>query len=379
MSTSSIHVPLTRLDNADPDLMEELLAAVARVAGTAGFILGSEVDGFEEEFAAYCGTGEAIGVGSGTDALALSLMALGVGQGDEVIVPANSFIASAEAVSLTGATVRLVDVDPDTHLLTAEIAAGAIGPRTAAIIPVHLYGRTVDMDPLLELARRHRLAVVEDACQAHGAWYRGRRVGSLGDAGCFSFYPAKNLGAWGDGGAVTTSDPDLARRVRLLRAHGENPRYHHQILGTTSRLDSIQAAVLRIKLQRLDGWNERRRRAGADLTAVLADTIVRAPAQPATDGDHVFHQFVVESDFRDDLRVHLEDRGIASAIHYPVPIHRSAAYSDLGLGPGSLPVAERLAERICSLPVSPSLSSEEIAAIGGAVAEFAPIAREEAA
>jgi dTDP-3-amino-3,4,6-trideoxy-alpha-D-glucose transaminase len=379
LSASPAQIPLTRLDNADPALMEELLAAVEAVARRASFILGSEVEGFERDFAAYCGTGEAIGVGSGTDALALSLLALGIGAGDEVIVPANSFVASAEAVSLAGATPRLVDIDPDTHLLTRELVAAAIGPRTAAVIPVHLYGRTVDMDPLLDLARRAGLAVVEDACQAHGAWYRGRRAGSLGDAGCFSFYPAKNLGAWGDGGAVVTSDPEVARRVRLLRAHGESPRYHHRMRGTTSRLDAIHAAVLRIKLRRLDDWNERRRRAAWGLAGALAGTSVRRPAPPAPGGDHVFHQFVVEHERRDDLRTHLGECGIATGIHYPVPIHRSDAYADLGLGPGSRPVAERLAERICSLPISPSLTEEEIERIGSAVAAFAPIAREEAA
>jgi dTDP-3-amino-3,4,6-trideoxy-alpha-D-glucose transaminase len=371
-------VPLTRLDNADPELMGELLAAVERVARDASFILGREVEAFEAELAAYCGTAEAIGVGSGTEALALALMARGIGPGDEVIVPANSFIASAEAVSLAGATPRLVDVDPDTHLLTAEIVAAAIGPATACVMPVHLYGRTVEMAPLLDLARRAGILVVEDACQAHGALYRGRRAGSLGDAGCFSFYPAKNLGAWGDGGAIVTNDVELARRVRLLRAHGESPRYYHRVRGTTSRLDAIQAAVLRVKLRRLDGWNERRRRAGASLAAALAGTAVRVPRTPTEHGDHVYHQFVVEADDRDALREHLQTRGVATGIHYPVPIHRSDAYADLDLRPGSLPVAEALAERICSLPMSPSLTDEEIARIASAVAEVTPLAREAA-
>jgi dTDP-3-amino-3,4,6-trideoxy-alpha-D-glucose transaminase len=370
-------VPLTRLDNADPDLMSELLAAVDRVARGAGFILGPEVEAFEAELADYCGTSEAIGVGSGTDALALALMARGIGPGDEVIVPANSFIASAEAVSLAGATPRLVDVDPETHLLTAEIVAAAIGPATAAVMPVHLYGRTVDMQPLLELARRAGIVVFEDACQAHGALYRGRRAGSLGDAGCFSFYPAKNLGAWGDGGAVVTNDAELARRVRLLRAHGEGPRYHHRLRGTTSRLDAIQAAVLRIKLRRLDEWNARRRRAGTALSAALAGTSVRVPAQPAPHEDHVYHQFVVECDDRDGLRAHLESRGVATGIHYPVPIHRSDAYADLDVR-SPLPVAEALAERICSLPMSPYLTDEEIRWIAAGVAEATPLAQEAA-
>ena len=376
---SSPLVPLTRLDNADPALLEELLAVVGNVAGSAAFILGEEVARFEADFAAYCGTSEAVGVGSGTDALALALIAIGIGPGDEVIVPSNSFIASAEAVSLAGARPRLVDVDPDTHLLTAEIVAAAVRPETACVIPVHLYGRTVDMDPVLEVARRAGLAVVEDACQAHGAWYRGRRVGSLGDAGCFSFYPAKNLGAWGDGGAVSTNDAALAQKVRLLRAHGEDPRYHHHIRGTTSRLDAIQAAVLRVKLGRLDEWNERRRRAGAALTAALAESSVSTPAPAATGGDHVFHQYVVESNQRDQLREHLDASGVATGIHYPIPIHLSGAYADLDLERGSLPVAERLAMSICSLPISPSLTDEEIALIATAVTDFGPLLHAEAA
>jgi dTDP-3-amino-3,4,6-trideoxy-alpha-D-glucose transaminase len=368
-----LEVPLTRLDNFDPVLIEKLLPAVERVARDASFILGKEVEQFEREFAAYCGTQEAIGVGSGTDALALALRALEIGPGDEVIVPANSFIATAEAVSIAGATPKLVDVDPETRLLTADIVKGAIGPRTACVIPVHLHGRTVDMEPLLDLARRTGIAVVEDACQAHGAWYRGRRVGSLGHCGCFSFYPAKNLGAWGDGGAVVTSDPELASRVRLLRSHGESPRYQHRVRGLTSRLDSVQAAVLGVKLQLLDDWNEGRRRVGRDLTSALGGTAVSTPAPAQNDGDHVFHQYVIESSARHALRLHLEARGVTSGIHYPVPIHRSDAYADVGLGPGSLPVTERLAERICSLPIFPGMSEQEIAWIARSVDEFTQV------
>jgi dTDP-3-amino-3,4,6-trideoxy-alpha-D-glucose transaminase len=370
---SAVDIPLTKLDNSDPALMEELLGAVERVARSAAFILGSEVEEFEAELASYCETSEAVGVASGTDALALSLRALGVGQGDEVVLPANTFIATAEAVSMTGATPRLVDVDPDTHLLTAQIVERAIGPRTACVIPVHLYGRTVDMDPLIAVARRAGIAIVEDACQAHGARYRGRRVGSLGDCGCFSFYPAKNLGAWGDGGAVVTNDPELAERVRLLRAHGESPRYHHHLVGFTSRLDAIHAAVLRVKLRRLDEANDARRRVAARLTQLLDGASVRTPA-PAGDGmDHVFHQYVVECDDRDALRDHLAAHGIGSGIHYPVPIHRSGAYAGLGLGPGSLPTVERLAERICSLPMFPAMSDEQTARVAAAVTAFAPV------
>jgi dTDP-3-amino-3,4,6-trideoxy-alpha-D-glucose transaminase len=367
-----VSVPLTQLDNADPTLFNELMAAVENVASKAAFTLGAEVEAFEADFASYCETSDAVGVASGTDALALSLRALGIGPGDEVIVPANTFIATAEAVTGVGAAVRLVDVDPETHLLTAELVERAIGPATRCVIPVHLYGRTVDMDPLLSLARRAGLAVVEDACQAHGAWYRGRRAGSMGDCGCFSFYPAKNLGAWGDGGAVVTSRPELARQVRLMRSHGESPRYHHRVWGTTARLDAIQAAVLRVKLSRLDDWNARRRRIGAELTAALADTSVGTPVPPTGGADHVFHQYVVVAEQRDGLRDDLAARGVASGIHYPVPVHLSEAYAPLGLGRGSLPVVEWLAERICSLPMFPQMTPEEVASVGSAVAEFAP-------
>jgi dTDP-3-amino-3,4,6-trideoxy-alpha-D-glucose transaminase len=372
-------VPLTRLDNSDPALMSELLDAVERVARDAAFILGREVEEFEGAFAAYCGTQEAVGVGSGTDALALVLRALGIGPGDDVIVPANTFIATAEAVDIAGATPRLVDVDPDTQLLTADIVEGALGPRTACVIPVHLYGRTVDMEPLLALGRRAGIAVVEDACQAHGALYRGQRAGSLGDAGCFSFYPAKNLGAWGDGGAVVMRDPQLAHRVRLLRAHGESPRYHHRVRGYASRLDAVHAAVLRVKLGYLDEWNDGRRRAAAALSEALTGSPVLTPPPPAECEDHVFHQYVVRSDARDALRAHLDPRGIATGIHYPVPIHRSDAYADLGLGPGSLPAVERLSGQILSLPVFPGLADDEIAWIATSVAEFDPLPVREAA
>jgi dTDP-3-amino-3,4,6-trideoxy-alpha-D-glucose transaminase len=376
---SGVQVPLTRLDNADPALLGELMASVERVASRAAFTLGSEVEAFEAEFAAYCGSSEAAGVASGTDALALCLRAMEIGPGDEVIVPANTFIGTAEAVSMVGATPVLVDVDPDTHLLTWETAASAIGPRTSCVIPVHLYGRTVDMDPLLALARDAGLAVIEDACQAHGAWYRGRRVGSLGHCGCFSFYPAKNLGAWGDAGAIVTNDAQIAERVRLLRSHGERPRYHHQTVGFTARLDALQAAILREKLRRLDEWNERRRQVGAALSAALTNGPVCTPIEPGEGTDHVFHQYVVVTEERDELCHHLEASGIATAIHYPVPVHRSVAYAELGLEAGSLPIVEGLAERICSLPMFPGMTEAEIAAVVAAVQAFTPVARAVAA
>ncbi len=360
-------VPLTRLDPTDPDLMAELLDAVERVARAGAFILGDEVEAFEAEFAGYCGTDHAVGVSSGTEALVLSLRALNVGVGDEVIVPANSFVATAEAVALVGATPRFVDVDPDTQLLTAALVEPALGPQVRAIIAVHLFGRTVELSPLLRLARKWNVPVIEDAAQAHGAVYRGKRVGSLGACGCFSFYPSKNLGAWGDAGAVTTSNAALADRVRLLRSHGERPRYHHHSVGTTARLDSIQAAILRIKLQWLDDYNTARRSRAADLSAGLAHRL-SVPPPPGPGRDHVYHQYVIRCRARDRLREHLAARGIASAVHYPVPIHRTDAFSPFGQP--SLPVSERLADTICSLPLYPSMSDEEVGLIVDACCSF---------
>jgi dTDP-3-amino-3,4,6-trideoxy-alpha-D-glucose transaminase len=363
-------IPLTRMDNADPALMEELLEAVETVARSGAFTGGAEVEAFEEEFAAYCGTRHAVGVSSGTEALALALRALEIGPGDEVIVPANSFIATAEAVTLVGATPRFVDVDEGTALVTAAHVAPAIGPRTRAVIPVHLYGRTVDLAPIVALAARAGIAVIEDACQAHGAWVApGRRAGSVGDCAAFSFYPAKNLGAWGDAGGLVTSDDTIAERVRLLRSHGERPRYNHLVPGTTARLDSIQAAVLRIKLRRLDMWNGARRRIAAALTDALAGAPVTAPLAVAG-GDHVYHQFVVRSPEREALRQHLGRAGISSGVHYPVAIHRSPAYRSAGLGPDSLPVAEAWAATACSLPMHPLLTRDEIGRVAATVHAF---------
>jgi dTDP-3-amino-3,4,6-trideoxy-alpha-D-glucose transaminase len=363
-------IPLLKLDPADPALVEELLEVVARVASTGAFTMGHELEAFEEEFAAYCETDHAIGVSSGTEALVLALRALGIGAGDEVIVPANSFIATAEAVSLAGATPRLVDVDPETHLLTADAVAAAITPRTRCVIPVHLMGSTVDMAPIVDVAQAAGLYIVEDCAQAHGARYHGQRVGTFGDLGCFSMYPTKNLGAWGDGGAVISADAGLADRVRLLRSHGEGPRYHHSMVGTTARLDALQAAILRVKLRRLEGWNDDRRRIGGALRAGLDGTSLELPAPAAAGGDHVYHLFIARTAHREALRAFLGERGIATAVHYPIPIHRTGAYADLGLGAGSLPVAERLAEQICTLPLYPLMPDDEVVRVIDAVNEF---------
>jgi dTDP-4-amino-4,6-dideoxygalactose transaminase len=364
-------IPLVRLDGSDPELLAELMGAVELVAARSAFTLGEEVEAFEAEFARFCGARHAVGVSSGTEALVLALRALGIGPGHEVVVPANTFIATAEAVTLVGATPRLVDVDPRSGLLTAAILERSIGPRTRCVIPVHLYGATVDMEPIVELARQVGIAVIEDACQAHGAELRTGRAGSLGDCGCFSFYPTKNLGGWGDGGAVVTSDGDLARRLTLLRSHGEDPgeRHRHHVPGTTARLDGIQAAVLRVKLRRLEDWNRTRRALGGQLSAALERSPLELPAPPEG-GDHVFHLYVVQTDRRAELRGHLAERGIASAVHYPVPVHLTDAYGDLGGARGDLPVVERRAERICSVPLYPSMTAQELERLTAALLAF---------
>lgn len=369
-ATVGDRVPFIRLDSAYPDLFEELIEVVERVGREAAFTLGSEVENFEGAFAAECGTEHAVGVSSGTAALALVLRGLGIGPGDEVIVPTYTFIATAEAVSAVGATPRLVDVDAETALIDAEIVEAALTSRTRCVIPVHLFGQTVEMDPLLALCRERGIAVVEDACQAHGARYRGRPVGSLGDAGCFSFYPTKNLGGWGDGGALVTHDAALAERVRLLRSHGEAVRHHHELATGTDRLDGLQAAILAVKLRHLADWNQRRRDAAATLSAELIGSQVTLPSAAAPAGDHVFHLYVVRSAERDALRAHLDARGVASAIHYPTPVHLQPAYSQLGMGPGSLPVAERLAVESCSLPIFPAIEDWHISETVAAVESF---------
>jgi dTDP-3-amino-3,4,6-trideoxy-alpha-D-glucose transaminase len=363
-------IPTTRLDNADPALMEELLAVVETVARQGAFTMGAELEAFEAEFAEYCGSPHAVGVSSGTEAIVLALRALGIGQGDEVILPSNSFIATAEGVSLAGARPVLVDVDPSTHLITADAVAAAITEKTRAVIPVHLMGSTVDMDAILDVTRPAGLKVIEDTAQAHGAFIGGRRVGSIGDVGCFSFYPTKNLGGWGDGGAIVTNDPEVAQNVKLLRSHGESPRYHHRMVGTTARLDALQAALLRVKLRRLDGANDARRRLGAALREGLAGTSVQLPEPASADGDHVYHLFIVRTTQRDALREHLDAHGVSSAVHYPFPIHRTEAYADLGLAEGSLPVAERLAEEILTLPLYPTMSDQDVTRIVDAVRAF---------
>lgn len=363
-------IPLAVMDHADPELFGELMSAVERVAASGAFTGGRAVEEFETEYARWCEVAHAVGVSSGTEALVLALRALEIGPGDEVVVPANSFIATAEAVSMVGATPRFADVDPDTSLITAATIEPVLTPAVRCVIPVHLYGRTVEMEPISELARDRGLRVIEDAAQAHGARYRGRRVGTIGDAGTFSFYPAKNLGAWGDGGAVVSGNAEIAEAVRLLRSHGESPRYHHRMVGTTARLDAIQATILRLKLRHLERWNALRRQAADALREALRDSIASPPIAPSPGCDHVYHQFVVRAPQRDALKDSLAREGIATGIHYPIPIHRSDAYMALAGERDVAPVATRLAGEILSLPIFPGLDDAQIRRIADATVAF---------
>lgn len=345
----------------------ELDAAAAEVMQSGWYILGPQVKAFEEEFAAYVGVRHAVGVGSGTEALHVALLALGIGAGDEVITVPNTAVATVAAIELTGARAVLCDVYPDTMLMDVQALERAITPRTRAIIPVHLFGQSADLDPILNLAQSRGIRVLEDCAQAHGATYRGRRVGSLGDIAAFSFYPTKNLGAFGDGGAIVTNDKELAERVRLLRQYGWRERYASDIKGLNSRLDEMQAAILRVKLKHLDGWNAARRERAALYTELLRAV---TPPREQSYGRPVYHLYVVQTPRRDELARHLQARGIGTAIHYPIPIHLQPAYANLRDNSGDLPVAERLAREILSLPIYPELSLEDVRTVAQAVNEF---------
>jgi dTDP-4-amino-4,6-dideoxygalactose transaminase len=347
----------------------ELDAAFLRAIERGDYILGEDTEAFEQEFAAYLGVPHCVGVGDGTDALCLALRALGVGAGDEVIVPANTFIATALAVSQAGAQPVLVDCEPQYYNIDVDAVEAAISSRTRAIIPVHLYGQPADMDPILATARRHGLHVIEDAAQAHGARYKGRRCGSIGDAACFSFYPSKNLGAMGDGGAIVTRHAALAEKIRHLRNWGQKAKYVHTEKGCNSRLDTVQAAVLRVKLRYLDQWNERRRRAAARYSELLTGAGVTLPAV-APWAEAVWHLYVVQTPHRAATQKALDETNIAHGIHYPVPIHLQQAYADIGHSRGDFPVAERLAERVLSLPMFPEITDEELERVARAVGKL---------
>lgn len=363
---SPAEIPLVDLRAQYRAIAAEVDEAMRRVVERADFILGHDVEAFEAEFAAYCETAHAVGVDSGLSALELGLRALGIGPGDEVLTPANSFIASSSAISMTGATPVWVDADPETSNLDPDAARAAITPRTRAIMVVHLYGQPVDMDAIAGLARDHGLPVVEDACQAHGARWAGRRAGSFGAFAAFSFYPGKNLGAYGDGGMLTTGDPELADRVRTMRNYGQRRKYEHATLAWNRRLDTLQAAVLRVKLRHLDAWNEARRRHAARYAELLAGSELVLPSTVAG-AEHVFHLYVVQSPRRDQLLARLRERGVGAGLHYPVPIHLQEAYGDRGQGRGSFPVTEALAGRVLSLPMYPELTPDQIERVAGAI------------
>lgn len=363
-------VPFVDLSAQYASIKEEVNQAIAGVLERTDFILGRDVERFEAEFASFCGADYAVGVDSGTSALELALRALGVGPGDEVITAANTFIATALAISFTGATPVLVDVDPHTYTVDAAALKEAITPRTKAIVPVHLYGQPTDMDPILELAEQHALAVVEDACQAHGATYKGRRAGSLGHAAAFSFYPGKNLGAYGDAGAVVTNDAKVAESLKMLRNYGSAKKYHHETLGFNRRLDTLQAAVLRVKLRYLDAWSDARREHAALYTQLLEGSVV-TPTRAAY-ASPVYHLYVVRVQERERFQAHLSNQGISTGIHYPVPVHLQPAYEDLGYKRGDFPITERYAQEIVSLPMYPELTPSLITRVADAVKSYAP-------
>jgi dTDP-4-amino-4,6-dideoxygalactose transaminase len=361
-----VNVPLVDLKAQYRSIKPEIDEAVHRVLDECAYILGPEVAAFEREFAAYCGTAHGIGVSSGTAALHLALLAADVGPGDEVITTPFTFVATVSAIEYAGARPVLVDIEPDTFCIDPDAVAAAITPRTKAIVPVHLFGQPADMDPILALARRHGLRVIEDAAQAHGAEYRGTRVGSLGDLACFSFYPAKNLGAVGEGGMVVTADDALARRLRLLRDWGAEKKYHHVVRGFNLRLEGIQGAVLRVKLRHLERWTEARRAIAARYDQAFGGA---APGTPGSAGiatpkvrpqvRHVYHTYTVRVPRRDLCQQQLAERGVGSGIHYPVPVHLMPAYQDLGYRRGDFPHAEQAAAEVLALPVFPELTLEQ--------------------
>jgi dTDP-4-amino-4,6-dideoxygalactose transaminase len=366
-------VPFVDLQSMHRSLEPELLEVFSRVLNSSAFVLGPEVKEFERAFAEYVGTSHCVALSNGTAALHLSLLALGVGPGDEVITVTHTFIATAEAISAVGAQPVFVDIDPVSYTMDPALLAQAISPRTRAIIPVHIYGQTADMDAILEVANRHGIPVIEDACQAHGAEYKGRRAGSLGAAGCFSFYPGKNLGACGEGGAVTTDDPELAHRIAMWRDHGSRQKYVHQFPGLNMRMDGVQGGVLAIKLRHLERWNEERRNAAAQYATALSGTDIVLPAEK-TWGRHVYHLYVIQANDREALRQRLQEAGVETGLHYPIPLHLQEAYASLGYNRGSFPVTEALASRILSLPIYPGISSEAVARVTAEVMETSHVA-----
>jgi dTDP-4-amino-4,6-dideoxygalactose transaminase len=361
-------VPFVDLKSLHREIEGELQQVFCRVLESSAFVLGPEVKQFEKEFAEYVGTAHCVAVNTGTAALHLVLASLGVGPGDEVITVPHTFIATAEAITAVGARPVFVDIDETTFNMDPQLLEAAITTKTRAIIPVHLYGQMADMSPILEIANRHGIPVVEDACQAHGAEYKGRRAGSLGVAGCFSFYPGKNLGACGEGGAVTTNDPALARRIEMWRDHGSTKKYEHAFSGLNMRMEGLQGGILSVKLKYLDRWNNQRREAAAKYAEILAESGITIPAE-AADRHHVYHLYVIQADNRDELRTRLNNAGIETGLHYPIPLHLQEAYRYLDYKQGDFPVTERVASRILSLPMYPGLSADAVGQVAGELLE----------
>jgi dTDP-4-amino-4,6-dideoxygalactose transaminase len=365
-----MNVPFLDLKAQYKTIKDEISAAINEVIENTAFAGGPFVAKFENEFAKFCGTKHAIGVGNGTDALWASLVALGIGAGDEVITTPNTFIATAEAISLSGATPVFVDIDEKTHNINPALIEAAITPKTKAIIPVHLFGQPADMDPIMAIAEKHGLNVVEDACQAHGAEYKGRKAGSIGTAGCFSFYPGKNLGAYGEGGGIVTNDEALAAKIRMFRDHGQAKKYYHDIIGWNARLDGIQGAVLNVKLKYLSDWNEARRRHARDYSAGLSSIKDVVVPQEVEYAKHVYHIYALRVQDRDKFMAYLNEKGIACGIHYPIPLHLQNAYAFMQKGPGSFPVAEKCASEYVSLPMFAELTDEQVAYVIEQIKEY---------
>ena len=363
-------IPFLDLKAPYRELKQELDEAIARVVGSGWFIGGVEVDQFEAEYASYCGAKYAIGVANGLDALNLALRAMDVGPGDQVIVPSNTYIATWLAVSQCGATPVPVEPGARTYNIDPALIEAAITPRTKVILPVHLYGQPADMDPILAIARKHGLRVLEDGAQAHGASYKGQRLGAHGDAVTWSFYPGKNLGAMGDGGAVTTNDPQIADRIRVLRNYGSRVKYVNELQGYNSRLDPLQAAILRVKLAKLDEWNARRMVVALHYQHGLANCGLTLPHVPDW-AEPVWHLYVVQHFQRDAFQQGLTTAGVGSLIHYPIPPHLQQAYAAVGWRAGTFPLAERMADQVLSLPIGPAMGAAEIAEVVRAVAEAA--------
>jgi dTDP-4-amino-4,6-dideoxygalactose transaminase len=371
ISNTSIRVPYLDLRAQYQSIKSEIDAAITRVLDTSQFILGAEVAAFEQDFAVYCGAMDCIALNSGTSALHLALLAAGIGPGDEVITVSFTFVASVATIVYTRARPVLIDIDRRSFTLDPAAIESAITPRTKAILPVHLYGHPADMDPIMDVARRHGLVVIEDAAQAHGAKYKGRSVGSIGDIGCFSFYPTKNLGAYGEGGAVTTNNPEYARTIRMLRDWGQDRKYHHVLRGYNYRMEGFQGAILRVKLRHLAQWTEARRGIAKRYGELLRDCGLELPVEMPS-ARHVYQVYTLRAEDRDGLRAALHAEGIQTAVHYALPVHQQPAFADLAYEKGSLPQSEAASQQVLSLPIYPELPPSAVAEVSRAVKKAAP-------